>query len=247
MPFSLPLAVAFNAGYESLRHFKSLGLKADASPEAVAEAVHDFQLAHLLDADGMAGPVTLRALFVADGCSPAPVLPFVMPVTIADVEKLYGHRVVLHPDPNNAARLKPGKDLEAHLRVFTFPVAGGTDRVTLHKVTGQAILDAYTWACAVADHLPVNVDGTVCRRKNWDPKGNPSQHSIGAAIDCDTASNGRGDQTPSLPQRFFSAMRACGVICGRNFGQPKKPKETDPMHFQVTKDSAVNAVPIVPR
>lgn len=247
MTFNLDAAARYVAGRESLHHFGSIGISEADPPRIVAQAVHDFQQAHMLDADGMPGPVTLRALFEAEGCGPAPVLPFKWPTTLAELEAICGHRMMLHPHPDNAARLRPGTALDKALQVFSFPVQGGKDRVTLHRVAGPAILAAYTWAAFVSGHLAADVQGTVCRRKNWDPEGNPSTHSIGFAIDCDPQSNGRGDRTPSLPARFFSAMRACGAINGRDFGMPDKPKQTDPMHFQWLKDAAINAIPIIAR
>jgi hypothetical protein len=36
-------------------------------------------------------------------------------------------------------------------------------------------------------------------------------------------------------------MRACGVINGRDF------RSTDPMHFQVVHDSAIDDLPVIPR
>ena len=238
MTFDLAKASRYNASHERLDHFKPLGVAAGASWEAVTTAVHTFQVAHGLDDDGMCGSATLRALFAAEGFI-APVLPFAYPKSLAALEALYGHKVVLHPHPTNAARLIPGKDLDANLCRFDFRVRGGIDHVTLHRSVGPGLLAAYTFACDMAQHLPFDVQGTVCRRKNWDPKAKPSTHSAGGAIDCDPPTNGRNDLTPSLPQRFFSAMRACGVACGRDF------QASDPMHFQCIGDDAIDAIPIV--
>lgn len=243
--FDRSKAIRYTAGKENLTHFKVLGLPPDATLDQVVGAVHAFQLANGLDADGMAGPDTLCALFVADGCRPPPRAPFKMPRNLAEMQALYGCKIVLHPNPDNAARLRPGAELDKGYVQYKFKVRGGLDPVTLHKSVGPHIQAAYDYACEVSDHRPKDVQGTVCRRKNWDPDADPSTHSVGAAIDCDPPENGRNDQTPALPQRFFSAMRACGAICGRDFGQPEKPRQTDPMHFQWVTDAAINAIPIV--
>lgn len=104
--------------------------------------------------------------------------------------------------------------------------------VLLHKKISVEFPKLFAQACAASGHTPKSVQTFMARHTNWDPNGNLSYHTYGAAVDFDPTLNGRGvplgktelDKHPEFVRTFERA--------GWTWGGRWKGENRDAMHFE---------------
>lgn len=218
-------AFEYNALHLSLDCLTPLNIPTNASPHEVVGAVEWYQRSRELVADGYCGPATIRACLEEMTCIPMPHAPFQAPVGYAGIHARFGDPLLV--PTGHGDRLKMTSD-HYRSRLKRVQLTGGchaTVRVELATFTRET----FQWLYSAMKWEPRRVDSFVPRyKRNGSAHPSPSMHSYGLALDLDPLTNGRGDQTPAIPQIVFLALFAMGWSCGNWW----RGKDRDPMHIQ---------------
>jgi len=215
----------YNVLHMPLDVLTPLRIQPDASLVGVNDAVMAYQAARGLAADGFCGPATIRACLEEMTGMPMPAPPFKAPVGYDGIHARFGNPLLEKGDHGDFLKVTSPAYKAALKRVTLTGACHATVREEIAdhtRNTFQWLLDALQWA-------PHRVDSFVPRyKRNGSAYPSPSMHSYGLALDIDPLTNGRGDQTPEIPQVVFLALFACGWNCGNWW----KGSSRDAMHIQ---------------
>ena len=176
-----------------------------------SEKIAQFQTAHGLVVDGIAGPKTWAAMGV--------------PVGRAATDAFYGP-LPYKDGIGGRINIEPGWVDD---NIVWVPLHTG-QRVRLHKKVAAEFARLFKYACDVSGYTPASVQTFVPRHTLWDPAKSVSLHSYGIAIDFDPSLNHNGaapgtSKLDAFPA-FVQAFRDAGWAWGGDWHM------RDTMHFQ---------------